>query len=516
MRHRRFVFVLIAVLALIVPAVTTAQGGIGNSVVLTASLHGDADVPPGDPDGFGFAKVRIDLVTSQVCYRLSVAATDTPVAAHIHHGAAGTNGPVVVPFTAPAEGLSNGCVDITADLAAAIASNPSEYYVNVHTATFPAGAVRGQLDWLGGQPDFRMPSARAETIADGLNNPRGLDIAADGAVYVTEAGTAGDECVTVTIDEDEFERCLGETGAITRIADGEQEQVVTGLPSVTFESEIVGPQDVAIGGDGALHAIVGLGGPPDDRDEFTDAGDLLGHLISANAAGIVASATDIAVYEATANPAGGPIDTNPYSLVLLDDGGHVVSDAGMNALLHVAADGTISTLAVFPDKMADAPPFLELPEGTQIPMEAVPTGVAQGPDGAFYVGELTGFPFEVGAASVWRVEDTNGDGDALDEGEATVYASGFTNIIDVAFDGAGNLYVLEMAHNGMLNINPDDPSTLAGALYRVGEDGARTEILSGLLVLPTGLAIGADGAIYVSNFGTIPGMGEVLRIMVTE
>ncbi|HMM43833.1 MAG TPA: ScyD/ScyE family protein, partial [Thermomicrobiales bacterium] len=441
MRRRRFVFVLIAVLALIVPAVTTAQGGIGNSVVLTASLHGDADIPPGDPDGFGFAKVRIDLVTSQVCYRLSVAATDTPVAAHIHHGAAGTNGPVVVPFTAPADGLSNGCVDITADLAAAIANNPSEYYVNVHTATFPAGAVRGQLDWLGGQPGFRMPSVRAETIADGLTNPRGLDIAADGTVYVTEAGMAGDECVTVTLEEEEFERCLGETGAITRIAGGDQEQVVTGLPALTFMGEIVGPHDVVVGDDGTLHAVVGLGGPPDQRDLFSDAGDLLGHLISVNAAGAVASVADVSAYEATANPAGGPVDTNPYSLVSLDDGGYVVSDAGMNALLHVAADGTVSTLAVFPDKMADAPPFLGLPEGTQIPMEAVPTGVVQGPDGAFYVGQLTGFPFEVGSASVWRVEDMNGDGDALDDGETTVYASGFTNIIDVAVDDAGNLYV---------------------------------------------------------------------------
>ncbi len=516
MRHRRFVFVLVTVLAMLVPGAAAAQGGIGTSVVLTAQLSGGGEVTPGDPDGFGFAKVRINLVTNELCYRLSVAGTDMPVASHIHVGTAGVAGPVVVPFTAPSEGLSNGCVNIGADLAAAIAANPAEYYVNIHTAAYPAGAVRGQLSWLGGQPNYQLPSVRAETIADGLTNPRGLDVAVDGAVYVTEAGMGGDECITISFEEEEFERCLGPTGAITRIADGEQEQAATGLPSLTFGDEIVGPQDVVIGEDGTLHAIVGLGGPPDLRDEFTDAGDLLGHLISVNAAGSVAAVADISAYEGTDNPHGEEIDTNPYSLVMLDDGGYVVSDAGMNALLHVAADGTISTLAVFEDTMADAPPFLGLPEGTQIPMQSVPTGVAQGPDGAFYVGMLTGFPFEVGGASVWRVEDMNGDGDAMDDDESTVYASGFTNIIDVAVDDAGNLYVLEMLHNGLLNANPDDLSTAVGALYRVGDDGAQTEILSGLLVVPTGLAIGADGAIYVANFGIVPDMGEILRITMSE
>lgn len=515
MRHRRFVFVLVTVLAMLVPSVAAAQGGFGHQVVLRASLYGANEVSPGAPDGFGFAKVRIDLLTSEVCYRLSVAGTDTPVAAHIHHGAAGTNGPVVVPFSAPADGLSDGCVNISADLAAAIATNPSDYYVNVHTGAYPAGAVRGQLNWLGGQPNYELPSVRAETIADGLTNPRGLAVAADGTVYVAQAGAGGDECVTVTMEGEEFERCLGETGAITSIADGDQEQVVSGLASLTFGDEIVGAHDVVIGEDGTLHVIMGLGGPPETRDAFSDAADPLGYLVSVTAAGAVDPVVDISAYEAAANPAGGPVDTNPFSLVMLDDGGYVVSDAGMNALLHVAADGTISTLAVFPNKMADAPPFLELPEGTQIPMEPVPTGVAQGPDGAFYVGQLTGFPFEVGAASVWRVEDMNGDGDALDDGETTAYASGFTNIIDVAVDDAGNLYVLEMFHNGLLNIT-DDPSTAVGALYRVGEDGTQTEILSGLLVAPTGLAIGADGAIYVANFGIVPSMGEILRITMTE
>src|SRR5690606_14370016 len=121
---------------------------------------------------------------------------------------------------------------------------------------------------------------------------------------------------------------------------------------------------------------------------------------------------------------------------------------------------------------------------TQIPMEAVPTSVTQGPDGAWYVSELTGFPFEVDAARIWRVEDMNADGDALDDGEMSVYAEGFTAALDLAFDPEGQLYVLEMAKNGLLAIE-EDPSDLAagtGALIRINSDGTRTEVASGLLI----------------------------------
>ena len=64
-----------------------------------------------------------------------------------------------------------------------------------------------------------------------------------------------------------------------------------------------------------------------------------------------------------------------------------------------ANSGRISTVAVFPDRLALAPPFLGLPPGTQIPMQAVPTAVAEGPDGALYVSQLTGFPFPVGGST---------------------------------------------------------------------------------------------------------------------
>jgi hypothetical protein len=65
--------------------------------------------------------------------------------AHIHKAIEGVDGPVVVSLTAPANGMSKGCAAVKPDLMSAILANPSQYYVNVHTAAFPRGAMRGQL-----------------------------------------------------------------------------------------------------------------------------------------------------------------------------------------------------------------------------------------------------------------------------------------------------------------------------------------------------------------------------------
>ena len=112
---------------------------------LSATLTGAAEVGSGDPDGSGSALVGLSPGGNEICYSITVSGLGTPTAAHIHKGAAGTNGPVVVPFNPPVDGSVTGCVSVDPALLKDIQQHPENYYVNVHTDEFPGGAIRGQL-----------------------------------------------------------------------------------------------------------------------------------------------------------------------------------------------------------------------------------------------------------------------------------------------------------------------------------------------------------------------------------
>lgn len=120
----------------------SAQGGM----TLTANLTGAEEVPgPGDPDGTGTAQITLDESAGEVCFEISAQNIDTATAAHIHEGATGSSGGVVVPLQPPAEGTATGCAQADQAVVQQIAQNPSNYYVNVHNAEFKAGDIRGQL-----------------------------------------------------------------------------------------------------------------------------------------------------------------------------------------------------------------------------------------------------------------------------------------------------------------------------------------------------------------------------------
>jgi glucose/arabinose dehydrogenase len=143
----------------------------------------------------------------------------------------------------------------------------------------------------------------------------------------------------------------------------------------------------------------------------------------------------------------------------------------------------------------------------EIPMQTVPTGVVRGPHGDYFMSQLTGFPFPVGAANVYRVDRQTG--------EAEVFASGFTNIMDLAFDEDGTLWVLEIDHDSLLP--PIGPSS-DGAIFAVDENGQKRQLTleTGTLTHPGGITVGEDGALYVTNNADVAGEGEVLRIDVGE
>lgn len=112
----------------------------------TVALTGESETPAGDPVATGTATIRARAGQGQICYRLAADNLPPAAAAHIHKGAAGAAGNVVVALRTPnGAGKSAGCVAVARPLVAAIVASPSSYYVNVHTAEFPAGAIRGQL-----------------------------------------------------------------------------------------------------------------------------------------------------------------------------------------------------------------------------------------------------------------------------------------------------------------------------------------------------------------------------------
>jgi hypothetical protein len=115
--------------------------------VFTIAMTGESESPAGDPVGTGTATLHIRAGQAQVCFSFHVQNLTLPAAgAHIHHGAAGTAGPIVVGLVAPGtSGSSQGCVNTTRAQVAAILGNPASFYTNVHTTDFPAGAIRGQL-----------------------------------------------------------------------------------------------------------------------------------------------------------------------------------------------------------------------------------------------------------------------------------------------------------------------------------------------------------------------------------
>jgi hypothetical protein len=159
------VYALVALAGLLVVGGLAFAGGGGNAVKLKANLSGANEVPPADPDGRGRIKVNLRVAAGQVCFDLRFRTTGTPNRGHIHQGPAGTNGGIVVEFfelvgmpTDPRNdrlerNRLRDCVSASSALLGQIAANPGNYYVNLHNARFPDGAIRGQLQRRGNGDD---------------------------------------------------------------------------------------------------------------------------------------------------------------------------------------------------------------------------------------------------------------------------------------------------------------------------------------------------------------------------
>ena len=196
---------------------------------LVARMDGPSDLttsgtitPTGDPDGSGTAAFTFDITNpldpvagANVCFDLAYSnLTGTPLAAHIHRGAAGVGGPVVViPPTLP--GLTatgaTGCVTIAGTLATEIVTTPAGFYINIHTSDFGAGAIRGQLS-AGPAPageahllttPLRAYDSRTKDGPIALNTTRTINLGSGadgaGASHVAVPAGATGAIVTLTV-----------------------------------------------------------------------------------------------------------------------------------------------------------------------------------------------------------------------------------------------------------------------------------------------------------------------------
>jgi hypothetical protein len=334
-----------------------------------------------------------------------------------------------------------------------------------------------------------------EVVAAGLDNPRHLVFGPKGRIYVAEAGEGGSGPCVEHPELGEF--CFGYTGALSKVgSDGSVQRVVTGLPSIQNEDgETLGPSDLALTGKRKFVLSIGLGGSDEFRAGFGDDGALLATLVSGRLnRDEVSLLADVMANEVANNPDETDIDSNPVG-ILRKGNGYVIADAGGNAVVRVRGRGTFSTVAALPQGSALAPPFLGLPPGTQIPTDAVPTSVVRGPDGAFYVSQLTGFPFEKGDANIWRVVEGE---------EPEVYASGLTNLTDLAFARDGSLYAVQISTNGLLT-GP------IGSLVKITPGASQHEVVADGLFAPYGLALKKRSA-YVTTCAVCENDGAIVRI----
>lgn len=307
-------------------------------------------------------------------------------------------------------------------------------------------------------------ATQADSLLTDLEAPRGLSTTSGGILVAEQGG-----------------------GRILLFKDnGNVEVVAENLPVTLFDSpegEMAAGVTAAIEVNGVIFFLVG------EAEPGTPGFQAVYRLEPGSTPVLLA---DIGAYERANNVDGGvgpdgqpDTNSNPYDLVSDGAGGLLVSDAGANAVFHVSANGTISPYLILSDLPNPLAGVLGGPTFNQ-----VPTGITVGPDGHYYVTTLTGFPFPRGQALVYRFKDQNGDGNALGDGESSIYASGLSAATSLVFAPDGSLLVTEFSTN-FLEGEP-------GRIVRV-VDGKVAGVVAAPLISPTGLAVRANGEIVVTQ-----------------
>ncbi|MDQ3811505.1 MAG: ScyD/ScyE family protein [Chloroflexota bacterium] len=243
------------------------------------------------------------------------------------------------------------------------------------------------------------------------------------------------------------------------------------------------------------------------------------------ARGSVRQIADLAAFEARVNPDQGEIDSNPFDVEALSGGSALVVDAGGNDLLIVDQQGHVDWVATFPDEpeptayikqllgCPNAPAELAFACGLPpvIPSQAVPTSVAVGPDGAYYVTELKGFPFQPGSSRIWRVAPGTRHARCGTSPACSVVASGFTSIVDLTFGPNGAAYVVEMDEASAVAVELGGGGS-GGTVNRCGFPSWTCTVVRSGLPIPIAVAVDRKGSVYVVISALVPGQARVITL----
>lgn len=325
-------------------------------------------------------------------------------------------------------------------------------------------------------------SARSASEYDAYAGPLfGLDSAPNGDILVADAGAG------------------------IAVLEGDDVQLDFALPGVTAVAAI---------GRGQVWATVG-----GDPDPESNSGQAL-YRVSKGTSRMIA---DLYAFEAT-DPDGQGVDSNPYDVASLGGKGALVVDAGGNTLMRVDNRGEVELVATFPNELVSTDNLKSLagcPESgvdfcnlpAMIPTQAVPTSVAIGPDGYYYVGELKGFPGPVGASSIWKVDP---EASGVDCGSSPyceeVFDGGFTSIVDLAFGPDGRLYVSELDARSWAAVEIFGNVTGGGVQACDVTSGSCESIISGV-PFHTAITFDKEGTLWATVLALDPGAAQVVPIL---
>jgi LPXTG-motif cell wall-anchored protein len=347
---------------------------------------------------------------------------------------------------------------------------------------------------LAQQPPPPQLSANVAVFAGGLNNPRGLKFGPDGALYVAEGGAGGATStagVCEQVPPPVGPYTGGKTARISKIdSNGGRTTVVETLPSSQASQNVggvvLGVADVAFVGDTLYGLLAGGGcshGVPDEPNG----------VLKVNPDGTSALIADLSAFvhgHPTAHPNPGDFEPDETSYSMIASGGKLyVVEPNHGALDEVTPGASIR-------RVLD----ISASQG-----HVVPASIAVGPDGNFYVGNLTTLPYKDGSANIYKITS---------DGQIGVAVHGLTTVLGVAFDGQGQMYVLETSTHNIDQPPFQAPGT--GKVVRVTSAGGLEDVATGLS-FPTAMTFGPDGKLYVSNygFGFPPGAGQVVRVDVS-